>query len=585
MDGDESTVVVATQSSIPPANNRAGAPRTRYKLRSQLGRGGMGEVLSARDEQLGRSVAIKRLHDEAPAAEAIARFVREAQIQGRLDHPAIVPVHEIALDDQDQPFFVMKQLSTTTVADVVGRLGDPKAANRYSRQRLLRAFADVCLAIEFAHTRGVVHRDLKPANIVLGEFGEVYVLDWGIAHLMAKASDFADIPVEPPSTIVHGTPGYMSPEQLRGVADLDGRSDIYALGCILFELLAAEPLHPRGAAAVASTLAGIDRRPSVRAPDRDIPPELDAICVQATRTDRADRYATARELGDVVQRFLDGDRDLALRKQLAHSELDLARAAIARGNGVAARSEAIRAAGRALALDPTNREPADLVARLMIAPPDETPPEVDRALDKIDDDALFKSRRLIAAVMGAYLSFFPILYWAGFHVAWFLVGGGATCIGTAILVMTLPRSRFRLLAYIGLVGNVVMVAMFARLVGPFLCAPGLAVIFAMTSATHPRLAPPWAIFGIVVSSVLVPWLLELAGLVRQSSVVVGDALVSHTAAGTLDGPVAMIGLVLYVLLLIGMAVILARSQTNERRATQKMIQIQSWQLGQLVART
>ncbi len=594
MDGDgkpplEASVVVdfSTNSTLP-AKARTGAggsPLTRYHLGARLGRGGMGEVVSARDEQIGRSVAIKRLHDEDPTAEAVSRFVREAQIQGRLDHPAIVPVHELARDDRGHPFFVMKQLSTTTVADVVGRLGDPQAVARYSRQRLLRAFADVCLAIEFAHTKGVVHRDLKPANIVLGDFGEVYVLDWGIAHLMPSAgfSDIeADVAADP--TMVLGTPGYMSPEQLRGVADLDGRSDVYALGCMLFELLAAEPLHPRGRAAVASTLADVDRRPSVRAPARDIPPELDAICQRATMLNRDDRHATARELSDAVQRFLDGDRDVALRKELAVSELERARAALARGRGIAARSDAIRAAGRALALDPKNPEPADLVARLMLEPPDEIPAEVEQALDKIDDDALYNSRRLFAAVMAAYLSFFPVLYLAGFHAAWFLVGGGATCIGTAVGVLTLSRARFRLLAYVGLAGNLLMIVLFARLISPFVCVPGIAVILAMTTATHPRLAPAWVVFAVVVSAVLVPWLVELAGVVRTTTVVAGDALISHTAATPLDGPIAMVGLVLYMLLLIGMAVMLARSLTNERRATQRIVQIQTWQLGQLVAR-
>jgi serine/threonine protein kinase len=160
----------------------------RYEIRELLGRGGMGEVLSVRDEQMGRSVAIKRLRVENPPDELVARFLREARIQGRLEHPAVVPVHELSYEPGGQPFFVMKQLSGTTFQDVLPKLAlrDPRVTEQFGRQRLLRAFADICLAIEFAHTRGVVHRDLKPANIMVGDFGEVYVMDWGLAKVLKE---------------------------------------------------------------------------------------------------------------------------------------------------------------------------------------------------------------------------------------------------------------------------------------------------------------------------------------------------------------------------------------------------------------
>ncbi len=286
------TEPVATTSDTP-------ARFARYRPGGVIGRGGMGEVVSARDEQIGRSVAIKRMRGHDAPPEAVARFLREARIQGRLEHPAIVPVHELH-DTGDEPFFVMKQLAGTTLADVI--------AER-PRNVLLRAFVEVCLAIEFAHTRGVIHRDLKPANIMLGDFGEVYVLDWGIARVAgeeALRSNFADVDtLEGGATeagTVLGTPGYMSPEQIRGDADLDGRSDVYALGCILFEILAGKPLHPRGQAGLASALVGSDERPSRHA---DVPPELDAVCVTATAVAREARFASARALADAVQRYLD----------------------------------------------------------------------------------------------------------------------------------------------------------------------------------------------------------------------------------------------------------------------------------------
>src|SRR5512143_2129854 len=185
--------------SVTAPSPIVGSMLTRYRIGDVLGQGGMGEVLSARDEQIGRPVAIKRLRVENPSQEVLARFLREARIQGRLEHPAVVPVHEL-WNEGGQPFFVMKQLAGTTLADVIPKLAlrDRRALEDFTLQRLLRAFAEVCLAIEFAHTRQVVHRDLKPANVVLGDFGEVYVLDWGIARITEVTDDdhrdsFADI--------------------------------------------------------------------------------------------------------------------------------------------------------------------------------------------------------------------------------------------------------------------------------------------------------------------------------------------------------------------------------------------------------
>src|SRR5262245_34306447 len=155
---------VAQTSAEEPHTPATGRLPARYVLGAPLGVGGMGEVILATDNQIGRDVAIKRMR-VPPSSAAVARFVREAKVQGRLDHPAIVPVHDLGNDDEGKPFFVMKRLTGTTLAEII-------AKKSLSRQKLLRAFADVCLAIEFAHSRGVIHRDLKPANIMLGDFGE-----------------------------------------------------------------------------------------------------------------------------------------------------------------------------------------------------------------------------------------------------------------------------------------------------------------------------------------------------------------------------------------------------------------------------
>ena len=235
----------------------------------------MGEVLCAHDYQLGREVAIKRLRSTAPSARAVTRFVREARIQGRLEHPAIPPVHELGWMANGQPFFAMKRLAGRTLQEI---LATPDSQT--TRSRLLTAFADVCFAVEFAHSHGVIHRDLKPDNIMLGELGEVYVLDWGIAKIVGETDDFDDVAYDGLATgvgVALGTRGFMAPEQDKAEADIDERADVYSLGRVLEKIL-----------------AGYD----------EPPPELVAAVAHSTVADRAQRLATARELGEIIQRYL-----------------------------------------------------------------------------------------------------------------------------------------------------------------------------------------------------------------------------------------------------------------------------------------
>jgi serine/threonine-protein kinase len=277
-----------------------------YAFGAVLGKGGIGEVVAAHDLRMGRDVAIKRLRsDSTPTPDAINRFLREARIQARLDHPAIPPVHELGASPDGKPFFTMKRLVGQTLSE---QLASPEP----NRQRLLRAFAEVCQAIDFAHARGVVHRDLKPGNIMLGDYGDVYVLDWGLARVVGEAvtevvtDDIDSLDLK--SGDILGTPGYMAPEQLQRVGDTGRPADIYALGSILFEILAGEPLHPRGPTAIASTVGNeAVTSPAKRRPDRAVPPELDAICVSMLVMDPTAR-PTARRVADRVQAFLDAER-------------------------------------------------------------------------------------------------------------------------------------------------------------------------------------------------------------------------------------------------------------------------------------
>src|SRR5215470_4556822 len=327
-----------------------------YTVGEMIGRGGMGEVLLAHDEVIGREVAIKRMRRSDPDADAETRFLREAKIQARLQHPSIVPVHELGRDADGRPYFTMKRLAGVTLYQL---LGGP-------RQRLLRAFADVCLAIEFAHEHGVIHRDIKPTNIMLGDFGEVYVLDWGVARVLDEdgsghpsVRDIITVEGETQVGAVMGTPGYMAPEQALGYG-ISPAIDVYALGCVLFEILTGEPLHPRGSGGAASAIAHPTESPAARRSDRDIAPELDAACVAALAEDPVAR-PTARELARRVQDYLDGDRDLERRRELAALQVARARDALASGDP-ARRGDAVHAAGRALALDPESAEAAERAA-------------------------------------------------------------------------------------------------------------------------------------------------------------------------------------------------------------------------------
>ncbi len=383
-------------ASDPPRGERLDA-RGRYRVRELLGEGGMGRVSLVDDRHIGRKVAAKELHADAAARdESVQRFLREARIQGQLEHPSIVPVYDIGQDADGNPYFTMRRVQGTTLRDVLEGGAEAAAARGWSRRKLLTAFVSVCLAVHYAHTRGVVHRDLKPTNIMLGEYGEVYVLDWGIARVRGQSdltledllarSSFGALGTGPQATAVGavlGTPAYMSPEQLRADhAALDGRSDVYALGMILYELCAARPFHAgKSLGAIASeTLLGVRAVPSEAAPDT--PPELDALVQRCTALAPADRFATAGELARAVESYLDGDRDLERRRDLAAAAAREARAAAERAfeatgtEEEALRKDALRAVVRSLALDPEQRDARSTFVRLLVEAPKDPPAAV-----------------------------------------------------------------------------------------------------------------------------------------------------------------------------------------------------------------
>ena len=587
MTGDEDTtgtdaaLARTAVGGAPPHAAPAGERYGHYRLGHLLGKGGMGEVISADDDHIGRSVAIKRMRSGSADAEAVARVTREARIQGQLEHPAIVPIYDLGRDDAGFPVIVMKQLRGTTLAGVLRE-------QRFTRQQLLRAFVDVCLAIEFAHSRGIVHRDLKPSNIMLGDFGEVYVLDWGIARVLGEQDPIPSqlVGVEANATVagtVMGTLGYMSPEQLRGDPDLDGRADVYALGCVLFEILAGEPLDPPGRREPSARAGTPEAMPSRRAPDRDIPPELDAACVRATMLDRAARYPSARALGAVVERILDGDRDLEQRKKLAAELFDDARAALARGPGEEPRRVAIRAAGRALALDPTSGEIASLVARLMLEPPAIVPAEVERELADEEILAIRKHRHVAAGMIVANVLGLPILYWAGVRVTWFY----AADVAIAVLLLVaryrvVDRGRVHVgLAALFLAGMCALTLVGALVLTPLLILP-TAIVSTARNVVHRRLSPPRLTWLAIMACVIGPGLLELAGVLPRTMAISGGALELHTGATTLDPYGTIVWLVLLVVMSLSAVLVGGRASADRELAARRELRVQAWQLRQLV---
>jgi len=325
------TLKTTTRPAVLPRADSGDLPTEqgeRYAKKRVLGAGGMGEVVLAEDRDIGRNVALKYLTAPSGDRAALARFTDEIRVVGSLEHPNIVPIHDVGRDDDDRYYFVMKHVEGETLENVIERLaaGDPTYHTRYTYTARVQLFIALLRALEFAHSRGYVHRDIKPANVMIGKFGEVVLMDWGVAKRTREVECVAtNLGAEDESKPVRerlfttrrgaivGTPAYMSPEQARGdVEAIDERSDVYCATVLFYELVTLRHyFSDRG------SLAAMLKAIETEAPDLGFaaathptqgppPAEFLHFVKKGMQKDPAARYQSASEMIDVLEAALDG---------------------------------------------------------------------------------------------------------------------------------------------------------------------------------------------------------------------------------------------------------------------------------------
>ncbi|MGO9836231.1 MAG: serine/threonine-protein kinase [Polyangiaceae bacterium] len=591
----------------------------RYEMRTKLGEGGMGEVHLCKDRRIGREVALKVIRSEHGARNDLRkRFLREVRVQGQLEHPSVVPVYDLGRDPDRKTYFTMKRVRGLTMEQILSALrrGDPDVARQHTRFKLLTAFGTACLAVHFAHTRGVLHRDLKPGNVMLGDFGEVYVLDWGLAKVtgtreMSEADADASFGSLPESTspaeapagltatgVLMGTPGYMAPEQIRNELGAMGPGvDIYALGAILFEILALQPLHGKGTPneLMTSTLKGVDVEAAMRRAERDVPPELVAIVARATAPHATNRFATAREMQEGLERFMNGDRDLERRRELAREHAAAAYDAAMRalegehtpGQGQRALNEmslAMSEVSRAIALDPQNGEAMRTLVRLMTEVPRALPPQAQR---EIDAQARAWQRTGSRAAAFAYLSFTlyaPLGYLMGVRNWPMAILPELLWVVAAVLAFNSSRhpDPKGQTGYSLIVASNLAIASTGWVFGPFMLVPALAAVNALSfvvASDRSRRGP--AIF-MGCCAILVPLVLEWMGVnVPSYAFEHGRIVILPRALGFPETPTLAFLLITSVALLVTPALFVGKFK-DALTATENRLYMQTWHLRQFV---
>ena len=576
----------------------------RYETGAVIGSGGMGEVVLQLDRNIGRAVAKKMLHPSMHNPVSLQRFVREARVQGQLEHPAVVPVHDFGVDADGRLFFSMKRIRGLTLGQIVERLAanDRDFEARFSRHKLLSAFVQVCLAIEYAHKRGVIHRDLKPSNVMLGDFGEVYVLDWGLAKLtsrgdvvevpLARASDpRASSPEMTSDGDFLGTPLYMAPEQLLGRhATVDERADVFGLGAILFEILTLEPF--RRGTSLSALLSEAEaparaNRPSERA--ANVPAELDALCASALARLPSQRLGSARALADAVDRYLQGDRDLSARRAQAAELLTSARGRLAAPSAARAPElvTAMREVLKALALSPDDAEAQRLLVSLMLEGSSDLSPDAERAFAATDMEIRMLGVRRGLVSYGSWLLTIPLALaigvrdWTVFATLALLT---VVCMATGAYFLR-PRAGARGLPQAPALALAVLTAAIvagsSAWLGPFVLTPLAACAAVTVFVIHGTREEAPTLVGIWLVATLLPFGVEWLHLVPAAYSFRAGEIVLHPRLLSLpEGPTLALLAYSAVAFVAFLGYFIAKLRTNQRDAERRLFG-QAWLLQRL----
>ena len=276
----------------------------KYQHFRALGSGGKADLLVCKDSNLGRPVVMKKVRkDVSDPEKELSRLLREARITAQLQHPATVPLYEIGQDDEGNWFFTMKKIEGQTLFEIIVGLynREPAIEKAFNLNRLLNIFQQVCDALNYAHSRGVIHRDVKPENIIIGMFGEVTLIDWGVAKVWGMPNE-GD---ERTGNDRGGTPLYMSPEQILGHKPVDERTDIFSMGIVLYEMMTQR--EPFRGPTIQDTFNNIVNRapepPRKAAPQRFIPQAIEDICLKAMEKEPSERFESMNEMAEAVNRF------------------------------------------------------------------------------------------------------------------------------------------------------------------------------------------------------------------------------------------------------------------------------------------
>ena len=305
------------EEEISPSLHAVSQISKRYESAEFIAKGGMKQVFKVHDARCKRHVAMATLHDDAPI-ELCDPLIHEAWLTALLDHPNIITIHDVGVDDRNRPYFTMDLKTGDSLGELIEKLreGEPKIRDRYPLESLLQMFVKICDAIAYAHSVQVLHLDLKPANIQVGEYGEVLVCDWGLGrvHSSEEGIEFERLLLHSDllssGTLfgqVRGTPGYIAPEQIDKDGTRNSLTDIYQLGCILYTILTLQsPLNGESTSALEKAARGEVVPPQTRAPDRNIPPSLQAVALKAMDVDPGSRYSSVESLGEEIRLYLRG---------------------------------------------------------------------------------------------------------------------------------------------------------------------------------------------------------------------------------------------------------------------------------------